>query len=94
MSPLGQKRTFHEVQMMSALLPKADIGRACRYIRFTPKRRCVAAQKSGLLDHFVDGAKARSAPYTDCLGEYRLHVTGQRSSRPTPYKPLSAYLLF
>src|SRR5436305_10158138 len=32
--------------------PKSDIGRACRYVRFTPQRRCVAAQKSGLLDHF------------------------------------------
>jgi hypothetical protein len=52
-------------------------------------------QKSSLLDHFVDGGKKRvRAPYTDCLGEYRLHVRGQRSSRPTPYKPLSAYLLF
>src|SRR5262249_20921074 len=49
----------------------------------------------GLSSQSVDGGQeARSAPYIDCLGQYRLHVTGQRSSRPTPYKPLSAYLLF
>ena len=37
MSALGQKRTSPDVRFMSALPPKADIGWACRDVRFVPK---------------------------------------------------------
>jgi len=37
MSALGHKRTFGEVETMSALLPKADIARHCWDVRFVPK---------------------------------------------------------
>jgi hypothetical protein len=37
MSALGHKRTFRDVQAMSALLPKADIDRCGRDVRFVPK---------------------------------------------------------
>src|SRR5215471_18748861 len=36
MSALGQKRTFREVETMSALPPKADIGTQPRDVRFVP----------------------------------------------------------
>jgi len=36
-SALGQKRTFSDVQAMSALPPKADIRRRDRHVRFVPK---------------------------------------------------------
>ena len=35
MFALGQKQTFRNVRAMS--LPKADIGEACRDVRFVPK---------------------------------------------------------
>ena len=34
MSALGQKQTLGKVRLMSALPPKADIGWACRDVRF------------------------------------------------------------
>src|SRR5215470_4461872 len=37
MPALGQKRTSDEVNMMSALPPKADIRRCNRHVRFVPK---------------------------------------------------------
>jgi hypothetical protein len=37
MSALGQKQTFPNVQPMSALPPKADIGTQPRDVRFVPK---------------------------------------------------------
>src|SRR5215831_3706566 len=37
MSALGQKRTLQCILVMSALPPKADIGSACRDVRFVPK---------------------------------------------------------
>src|SRR3974390_1977923 len=37
MSALGQKRTFIHLQLMSALPPKADIGRNDRDVCFVPK---------------------------------------------------------
>jgi hypothetical protein len=37
MSALGQKRTFRSAIIMSALPPKADIGRLGRDVRFVPK---------------------------------------------------------
>ena len=37
MSALGQKQTFRNVQLMSALPPKADIGTQSRNVRFVPK---------------------------------------------------------
>jgi hypothetical protein len=37
MSALGQKRTLRRVHLMSALPPKADIGRARWDVRFVPK---------------------------------------------------------
>jgi len=37
MSALGQNRTYGRAQAMSALPPKADIGGACRDVRFVPK---------------------------------------------------------
>src|SRR5262249_6701606 len=37
MSALGQKRTFRNVQRMSALPPKADMGQHSRDVRFVPK---------------------------------------------------------
>jgi hypothetical protein len=36
MSALGQKRTFHSGQPMSALPPKADIAERDRHVRFVP----------------------------------------------------------
>jgi hypothetical protein len=38
MSALGQQRTFRDVRVVSALPPKADIGRAHRDVRFVPLR--------------------------------------------------------
>jgi hypothetical protein len=44
MSALGHKRTFHEVQTMSALPPEADIAECDRDVRFVPKAdSCTAA---------------------------------------------------
>jgi hypothetical protein len=37
MSALGEKRTFREVETMSALPPKADIRTQPRNVRFVPK---------------------------------------------------------
>src|SRR6516164_2928693 len=37
MSALGQKRTSEDIQSMSALPPKADIGTHSRNVRFVPK---------------------------------------------------------
>jgi len=37
MSALGQKRTSHQVRVMSALPPKADIGTQSWNVRFVPK---------------------------------------------------------
>jgi hypothetical protein len=37
MSALGQKQTFSELCVMSALPPKADIGTQSRNVRFVPK---------------------------------------------------------
>jgi hypothetical protein len=37
MSALGHKRTFHDVQPMSALAPTTDIGTRSRNVRFVPK---------------------------------------------------------
>jgi hypothetical protein len=37
MSVMGQKRTFRNVQPMSALPPNADISRTSRHVRFVPK---------------------------------------------------------
>ena len=37
MSALGQKRTSHQVRVMSALPPKADIRCGDRQVRFVPK---------------------------------------------------------
>jgi hypothetical protein len=37
MSALGQKRTFHQGQPMSALPSKADIAERDRHVRFVPK---------------------------------------------------------
>jgi hypothetical protein len=37
MSALGQKRTSKRVRVMSALLPKADIGTHAANVRFVPK---------------------------------------------------------
>jgi hypothetical protein len=36
MSTVGQKQTFSDVQAMSALPPKADIGRVGGHVRFVP----------------------------------------------------------
>jgi len=36
MSALGQKRTLEDVERMSALPPKADIGTQSRNVRFVP----------------------------------------------------------
>jgi hypothetical protein len=36
MLQLGQKQTFSNLRRMSALPPKADIGCACRDVRFVP----------------------------------------------------------
>jgi|SRR6516164_8838537 hypothetical protein len=36
-SALGQKRTSEDIQSMSALPPKADIGTHSRNVRFVPK---------------------------------------------------------
>jgi hypothetical protein len=43
MSALGHKRTFREVETMSALPPKADIGTQSRNVRFVPKADIRAA---------------------------------------------------
>src|SRR5262249_42482476 len=98
MSALGQKRTWQRILLMSALPPKADIDLARRDVRFVPKGDILRCGRVRPAPDSASGherwQEARSAPYTDCLGEYRLDVTGQRSSRPTPYNPLSAYLLF
>jgi hypothetical protein len=37
MSALGQKRTWHQVRVMSALPPKADIAECDRHVCFVPK---------------------------------------------------------
>src|SRR5262249_60795396 len=37
MSALGQKQTLQRILVMSALPPKADIGGACRDVRYVPK---------------------------------------------------------
>jgi len=37
MSALGQKQTFPNVRLMSALPPKADIGAQSRNVCFVPK---------------------------------------------------------
>ena len=37
MSALGQKQTLHQVRVMSALPPKADIAECYRDVRFVPK---------------------------------------------------------
>ena len=43
MSALGQKQTFHEIETMSALPPKADIGTQSWNVRFVPKADIRAA---------------------------------------------------
>ena len=44
MSALGQKQTFRNVSMMSALPPRADIGTQLLNVRFVPKADiCTAA---------------------------------------------------
>jgi hypothetical protein len=48
MPALGQKRTFERLDTMSALPPKADIGRRQLDVRFVPK-----TDMAQLFDHFV-----------------------------------------
>jgi len=77
--------------MMSALPPKADIDQHGCDVCFVPKadivnliKHLVGAGSAGAAKERPTGSlrrwwqEARSAPYTDCLGQYRLHVTGQR----------------
>jgi hypothetical protein len=46
MSALGQKRTFQQVPVMSALPPKADITERDRDVGFVPKAdSCTAAKR-------------------------------------------------
>ena len=65
MSALGQKRTFREVEAMSALPPKADIGtgplgRGSRTTSRLPVlRRTTAAGSGGLFDHLVGSGEQR-----------------------------------
>ena len=51
MSALGQKRTLRLLSPMSALAPKADIGRAGRDVRFVPKADMSRCNKQVLFDH-------------------------------------------
>jgi len=61
MSALGQKQTLRQLQPMSALPPKADIGTQLRDVRFVPKAdilRC--GKETPLFDHLIgDGKYAR-----------------------------------
>jgi hypothetical protein len=54
MSALGQKQTCAAQKGMSALLPKADMCGATRYVRFVPK-----ANMGPLVDHLVGAENKR-----------------------------------
>jgi hypothetical protein len=49
MSALGQKRTWQQVRLMSALPPKADIDRARRDVCFVPKADVSRCSKTNAL---------------------------------------------
>ena len=59
MSALGQKRTSKDVQSMSALPPKADIGTQSRNVRFVPKADILRCSIFSLFDHRVGTAEQR-----------------------------------
>jgi hypothetical protein len=59
MSALGQKQTFPNVQPMSALPPKADIGRVPRNVRFVPKGDQRHRSKRVLIEHLVRSGEQR-----------------------------------
>ena len=47
------------VRLMSALLPKADIGTQSWNVRFVPKADICSAVKFGLFDHVADSREQR-----------------------------------
>jgi len=53
MSALGQKQTLGMVQLMSALPPKADIGRVRRDVRFAKSGHSALQQRLALFDHLI-----------------------------------------
>jgi len=64
MSALGHKRTSHNVWLMPAILPKADISWARRHVRFVPtpaysRFERVASHRSG--GHDVTGQPTNAA---------------------------------
>jgi hypothetical protein len=70
MSALGQKQTSRPEISMSALPPKADIGRRVRHVRFVPKADIARARQrpgqSG--SHAMSDLSPKSAPYRTLTG--------------------------
>src|SRR6516165_3141487 len=70
---LGQKRTSERFQSMSALPPKADIGSACRDVRFVPKTDSCTAAILLLFDLPVGAAKQRKRYCrAECLSGFQM----------------------
>src|SRR5215831_7838902 len=67
MSALGHKRTSRRPQAMSALLPKADINRRERHVRFVPKADvCTAAKRRPAYRHCGAKLNTDDCRYAGC----------------------------
>jgi hypothetical protein len=60
MAAQGQKRTLGHVRAMSALPPKADIGRTSGHVRFVPKADILRCGKEG---HYSIISSARASGF-------------------------------
>src|SRR5262249_6500915 len=77
MSALGQKRTSHQIRVMSALPPKADIRTQSRNVCFVPEAEKVHRNKIILLDNLVSG-DAQRLRYRDAERLGRFEVDNQQ----------------